>query len=141
MGKVIINSNHFKSLLATIHTMFINKKIIRIYLFCLFSTWNTRQMYFKRSIVIKSSPPWPPKIPHCAAPPPFSAFVFEVDIFNDYPCNKNPACCGFKLALPVDWLLTVDVVFPVDISLAVDVVFSSFWSWFLKKLYNPWIVQ
>ena len=46
MGKVIINSNHFKSLLATIHTMFINEKIIRIYLFCPFSTYNETQDKF-----------------------------------------------------------------------------------------------
>ena len=32
---------------ATINTMFVNEKIIRIYLFCPFSTWNTRQMHFK----------------------------------------------------------------------------------------------
>ena len=49
---------------ATINTMFVNEKIIRIYLFCPFSTWNTRQMHFKRIIATKSShpPPWPLKI-------------------------------------------------------------------------------
>ena len=44
-------------MLATIHTMFVNKKIKRIYSFCPYSTWNTRQMHFKRSIVTKQSPP------------------------------------------------------------------------------------
>jgi len=36
-GKLIINLNHYKSMLATIHTKYVNKKIIRIYLFCPFS--------------------------------------------------------------------------------------------------------
>ena len=63
-------SNHkLKSMLATIDTMFVNKKIIRIYLFCPFSPRNTRQMYFKRSIVTKTShPPDRPKKSHRAPP-------------------------------------------------------------------------
>ena len=50
-------------MLATIDTMFVNEKMIRIYTFCPFS-----QMQFNRSIVTKTShpPPWPPKIPHRA---------------------------------------------------------------------------
>jgi len=67
-GKVIINWNHYKSMQDTIDTMFVNEKIIRIYSFCPFSTWNTRHMHFKRSkLWQKHSPPpfpWPPKIPH-----------------------------------------------------------------------------
>ena len=60
-----MNWNYYKPMLATIHTMFVNKKIKRIYSFCPYSTWNTRQMHFKRSIVTKTVPPaWPPKIPH-----------------------------------------------------------------------------
>ena len=31
MGKVIINLNHYKPMQATIDTMFVNEKIIRIY--------------------------------------------------------------------------------------------------------------
>ena len=47
---------------ATIDTMYLNEKIIRIYLFCPFLPLNTRQMHFKWSIVTKSSHPfWPPK--------------------------------------------------------------------------------
>ena len=46
-GKVVLNWNHYKSMLATIHTMFVNEKFIRIYSFCPFSPWNTRQMHFK----------------------------------------------------------------------------------------------
>ena len=46
-------------MLATTHTMFENEKIIRIYSFCPFSSWNTRQMQFKRSIVTKPSYPSP----------------------------------------------------------------------------------
>ena len=50
---------------ATINTMFANKKIIRIYLFCPLSSWNTKQMHCKRSIVTKTShpPPDPLKFP------------------------------------------------------------------------------
>ena len=51
---------------TTIHTMFVKGKIIRIYSFCPFSTWNTRQMHFKRSNCDKIShpPPLPLKISH-----------------------------------------------------------------------------
>ena len=40
---------------ATFNTMIVNEKIIRIYPFCPFSTWNTRHMNFKRSNVTKQS--------------------------------------------------------------------------------------
>ena len=53
-GKWIINWNHYKSMQAI---KFLNEKIIRIYLFCPFSSWNTRQRHFKWSIVTEPSPP------------------------------------------------------------------------------------
>ena len=37
-GKSNYKLNNYKSMLATIHTMFINEKIIRIHTFCPFST-------------------------------------------------------------------------------------------------------
>ena len=64
-GKVIINWNHYKSVqLLQFIQLFVND-IIKIFSFCPFSPWNTSQMHFKRSIVIKkldSLNPWPPKI-------------------------------------------------------------------------------
>ena len=53
-GKVIINWNHYKSMLATIHTMFVNKNIFRIYSSCPFSQWSTWIMHFKRSIMTET---------------------------------------------------------------------------------------
>ena len=41
-GKVILNRNQYKSMLATIDTKFLNEKIIRIFSFCPFSTVNMR---------------------------------------------------------------------------------------------------
>ena len=64
-GRIIIKLNHYKSMLPTMHTMFVNAKIKRIYSFCPFSTWNTRQIHFNRSIVTKTSHLHePPKILH-----------------------------------------------------------------------------
>ena len=50
-------------MLATIDTMVVNEKIIRIYSFCQFSPRNTRQMNLKRSIVAKNPTPTTPTDP------------------------------------------------------------------------------
>ena len=62
-GKSNINWNHYKSMQATINTMFVNENILRIYSLCPFSPWNTRKMHFKRSIVTKKVPPLDPNPP------------------------------------------------------------------------------
>ena len=55
----------FKSMQATIVTMFVNEKIIRIYSFVHSYYETARQMLLKRSIVAKTSHnPWTPQIPH-----------------------------------------------------------------------------
>jgi len=36
-GKINYKLNHYKSIIATIHTMYVNEKIIRIFSFCPFS--------------------------------------------------------------------------------------------------------
>ena len=43
----------------TIDTMLINEKIIRIYSFYPFSSWNTRKMLLLRKILTKTSQPTP----------------------------------------------------------------------------------
>ena len=65
-GKLIINLNHFKSMLATIHTMFVNEKNYQNIFILSILTMNTREMHFNRSNLTKTSSfPWPLKIPHC----------------------------------------------------------------------------
>ena len=49
--KVIINLNYYKSMLATIHSMFLNEKIIGIYLFCPLTTQHeTQDKYILREV-------------------------------------------------------------------------------------------
>ena len=70
--------------------IFVNEKIIRKYSFCPFSPWNTRQMHFKRNILMIKTP-WPPKIPLCAYPPPWyptlqphSEYIVFLNVLNIY---------------------------------------------------------
>ena len=56
-GKLNISWNHYNSMLATINIMFVNEKIMRIYSFCPFSTWNTRQMHLRGVLWQNSHPP------------------------------------------------------------------------------------
>ena len=89
-GKVIVNWNHYKSMLATIHTMFVNEKINRIYPFCPFSTWDKIQKHFKRSIGPKISHPLMiPKTPKNA--PPCVGVGPPYDKFQSYPIHKKPS--------------------------------------------------
>ena len=55
-----MNWNHYKSIQATIDTMFVNEKIIRIYSLGPFSTNAFYEEYWDKTV----NPPWPPKIPH-----------------------------------------------------------------------------
>jgi len=48
---------------ATIDTLFVNEKVIKIYSFRPFSLWNTRQMHLKVSIVTKPPVTFPPPNP------------------------------------------------------------------------------
>ena len=76
-GNVIINWNHNKSMQATIHTMFVNEKIIRIYSFCPFSLYKTQGKYILREVLRH------PKIPHSASPGTWYTIKFK--LFNSIP--------------------------------------------------------
>ena len=53
-------------MVATIHTMFVNEKIIRIYSF-VSSHHDTQDKCILSGVLGQKlvPPPWPPKIPHC----------------------------------------------------------------------------
>ena len=84
----------------TIDTMFVDEKIIRMYSFCAFSPWNTRQMNFKICIVTKTSHTPPLSLP--TVPSPLFVLVLLVEfsawsIFNYSPNSLSSLLSSYSL--------------------------------------------